>query len=207
MNIHRTFLKFGLQIIFRSDQLFCSYQPQYFNNPTTDLSLMKLTSLFGRHSFFQILSSLAYNFAPGMHMVGCTRTSLESHHVIMDLLVQQFLRIFSQADQCSQNFEVFLDLSSTKSWNFVVLNVFSVSSQNVHRVPNVFPNMFTIALTRATFFSLSFTLVTYITSPKEEITTYWFQARPKIDFLFFFMAQSKMLIRRGKNLNFDCPHN
>jgi hypothetical protein len=65
-------------------------------------------------------------------------------------------------------FEVFLlDLKSRKSWNFVVPNVFQwslhyvfikflMSFQNVHRVLNVFPNMFPIAFTRAIFFFLEF---------------------------------------------------
>jgi hypothetical protein len=68
----------------------------------------------------------------------------------------------------------FLDFSSPERVGILlfwmcsneVCTVFSMSSQNVHQVPNVFPNMFPIALTRAIFLSVSLTLVTYITSPK-----------------------------------------
>jgi len=54
--------------------------------------------------------------------------------------------------------------------------VFPSISHDATQVPNVFPNMFPkgshSSLYPISFFALSFTLVTCLSSPKEKITTY-----------------------------------
>ncbi len=64
---------------------------------------------------------------------------------------------------------------------------FSMHSQHVPLVPNVFPDTLPMVPDFTPIsFALSFTLATYISSPKEEITTYLFWVCSKLYFIFIF---------------------
>jgi hypothetical protein len=78
---------------------------------------------------------------------------------------------------------------------------FPMGSQHIPQVSNS-SSLYPIS------FALSSTLVTYITSPKEEITTYLIWDCSKLVlFLFFGMDQSKMPITKPKKKTLGDPHN
>jgi hypothetical protein len=70
---------------------------------------------------------------------------------------------------CTQGTPSFFFGEGGGCWIFLFPIVFPISSQNVPQVPNVFPNMFILLC--PIWFALTSTLVTYISSPKEETTT------------------------------------
>jgi hypothetical protein len=71
-----------------------------------------------------------------------------------------------------------------RCWIFIVPMKFWMGPQHVTQVPNVFPNISPIALTSSHMFCPKF-YVTYITNPKEEITTYLFWECPMLEYYFF----------------------
>jgi hypothetical protein len=56
--------------------------------------------------------------------------------------------------------------------------------QHVTQVPNMFPNIFPIALTSSHMFCPKF-YITYIMNPKEDIITYLFWEGSMLDYYYF----------------------
>jgi hypothetical protein len=82
---------------------------------------------------------------------------------------------------------------------------FSMHSQHVPLVPYAFPNMLPMVPDFTPIsFARSFTsFATYISSPKEEITTYLIWVCSKFYFIFiFWWANQRCPFSKGKNLNF-----
>jgi hypothetical protein len=88
-------------------------------------------------------------------------------------LSMEILHIQQGELACTQGTQFFFFGEGGGCWIFLhshcVPNKLSESSQKVPQVPNVFPNMFTLLC--PIWFALTSSLVTYISSPKEETTT------------------------------------
>ncbi len=103
----------------------------------------------------------------------------------------------------------FLSGEGERCWIFIVPMKFWMGPQHVTQVPNVFPNIFPIALTSSHMFCPKFYVITYIKNPKEEITTYLFWECPMLEYYFFGHGSIKDVHhkRKKKKLNFNRPHN